>query len=107
MAEDITKPNALDAPENDPGTGIYWFIDSNGRYEQVFIPSITRKRAIDLATDFDVAGRQTLDAYRWVPDRVANVASLTSSRCSGTCQRDIDCIDNACKCINGECRRKS
>jgi hypothetical protein len=114
MAEDITRPETLQGIDEDAeGTGIYWFVDRTGRFEQAFVPSITRRRAIELAEDFDVWARfipppprNRLDAYRWVPNSVDDLASLTSSRCSGDCRRDLDCVNNACRCINGQCRRK-
>jgi len=107
MAEDITKLETLRGIRDDEnGTGIYWFRESTGRFEQVFVPSITRKRAVELADDFSVAGKQKLDAYRWVPNSVEDDLSLLSSSCSGTCNRHLDCVNNACRCIDGECRRK-
>jgi hypothetical protein len=105
MAEDITR-DVRNAHDDDEGTGIYWFKDSKGVYEQVFIPRITRKRANDLASDFETVGKQSLDAYRWVPDQVETAQSLVSKPCGGKCQSDLDCIDNACRCINKRCRRK-
>jgi hypothetical protein len=107
MAEDITRPETLQGiDEDEEGTGIYWFVDRRGRFEQVFVPSITRRRGIELAEDFDVPGNQRLDAYRWVPNSVDDLVSLISSPCSGDCRRDLDCVNNACRCINGQCRRK-
>lgn len=107
MVENITRPETVqNVKEDDEGTGIYWFIDPSDRYEQVFVPRITRKRADELASDFNNAGKQSLDAYRWVPDHVEDAQSLVSKLCGGKCQRDIDCIDNACRCIKGQCRRK-
>jgi hypothetical protein len=107
MMQDITQPDTVvGVHEDDEGTGIYWFIDPNGRIEQVFVPRITRSRANDLAADFQRAGKQSLDAYRWVPDQRANAQSLVSQVCGGSCQSNIDCIDSACRCIRGRCRRK-
>jgi hypothetical protein len=107
MAENITRADALErASNNEMGTGIYWFVDNARRFEQIFVPSITYQRSRELAEDFNLGGRQTLDAYRWVPDKVEDVVSLVSRQCSGSCTRDLDCVDNACRCINGQCRRK-
>jgi hypothetical protein len=107
MTKDITNPDILKkVHENDEGTGIYWLVDANLRYEQSFIPSITRKRANDLAADFGIVGTQELDDYRWIPNQIENIESLVTKPCSGSCKRDIDCVDNACRCIGGQCRRK-
>lgn len=107
MGKDITKPKTLEnVHDEDEGTGIYWFLDPNGQYEQVFVPRIKRQRAHDLASDFDIAGKQKLDAYRWVPDQLEDARSLVSKACGGMCQNNLDCIDNACRCIQGRCRRK-
>ena len=107
MATDLTRPDSADSVEaSQEGTAIYWFVTPDGRYEQVFVPRVIRDRAQDLARDFDQAGRQKLDAYRWVADSVESAASLVSRPCGGSCQRDLDCIDNACRCIRGQCRRK-
>jgi hypothetical protein len=107
MAEDITKPDTVqNHHEDDAGTGIYWFIGQDERYEQVFIPRIKRRRAVELATDFDSPGRQKLEAYRWVPVYVETPESLVGRACGGKCERDIDCVDNSCHCIRGRCRRK-
>lgn len=107
MAKDITRPDTLTGVhDDDEGTGIYWFRDSSGQFEQIFVPSITRSRSHELANDFGTAGKQTLDSCRWVPDQVETVQSLVSRRGGGTCRKDLDCVDNACKCINERCRRK-
>ena len=107
MADDITKPETVEnVHDDDEGTGIYWFVDSSGRNEQVFVPRITRKRAKELASDFEKPGKQTLDAYRWVPDQLESAQSLVAKPCGGKCKKDIDCVDNACRCIKGRCRRK-
>lgn len=106
-AENITKPGSLaNVHEDDEGTGIYWFVDSSGQSEQIFVPRITRTRADELADDFAKAGKQTLDAYRWVPDQLESAQSLVSKSCGGTCRSNLDCVDNACRCIKGRCRRK-
>lgn len=106
-ARDITNPIILDnVHEDDEGTGVYWFIDPSGQYEQVFVPRIKLIRARELADDFSQAGKQKLDAYRWIPDRIEDAQSLVSRPCGGVCQSDIDCVDNACRCIKGRCRRK-
>lgn len=107
MAEDITRSETVqNVHDDDEGTGIYWFVDGSGRVEQIFVPGITRSRSHDLASDFDSAGNQTLDSYRWVPDRVESIQSILSKPCGGTCSRNLDCVDPACKCIRGRCRRK-
>jgi hypothetical protein len=107
MAENITRPDTLsNVHENDEGTGIYWFKDAKDRFEQVFVPRITKQRADELAQDFKSAGNQSLDAYRWVPDQIESAQSLISKPCGGKCQKDIDCVDNACRCIRGRCSRK-
>jgi hypothetical protein len=107
MAENITRPETVqNSHDDDEGTGIYWFVDPSGRYEQVFVPRITSQRAEELASDFDNAGKQTLDAYRWVPDQVESAQTLMGKPCGGKCQQNIDCVDPACRCIRGQCRRK-
>ncbi|MGJ5065221.1 hypothetical protein [Bradyrhizobium oligotrophicum] len=107
MTKDITKPDTVkNAHDDDEGTGIYWFKSPNDMFEQVFIPRITRQRAKELASDFDTAGKQTLDAYRWVPDYVESAQSLVSTPCGGKCKTDLECVDNACRCIEGRCKRK-
>lgn len=105
---DITNRDTLaNVHEDDEGTGIYWFRDDiSGELEQVFVPRIKARRAQDLAEDFRIAGRQRLDAYRWVPDQIQNAQSLVSSSCGGRCQSNIDCLDNACRCIRKRCQRK-
>jgi len=53
MTKDITRPETVkNVHDDDEGTGIYWFVDTSSRYEQVFVPSITRARAIELAAAF-------------------------------------------------------
>src|ERR1700749_2983950 len=89
MAEDITKPDTVvNWPPDDEGTGIYWFMGDDERYEQVFVPRIRRERAAELATDFESPGRQKLDAWRWVPVQVEGVESLVGRACGGKCERD-------------------
>ena len=107
-AQDITNNDTLaNVHEDDEGTGIYWFKDDNtGELEQVFVPRIKAKRAHELAEDFSLAGRQRLDAYRWVPDHIETAQSLVSKPCGGNCSSNIDCVDHACRCIRGRCRRK-
>jgi len=107
-AENITKPNTLtNVHEDDEGTGIYWFKDEySGQLEQVFVPRIKLTRARELADDFSKAGKQRLDAYRWVPDQIESAQSLVSKPCGGSCNKNLDCVDNACRCINGRCQRK-
>jgi hypothetical protein len=105
--KDISRPQTLDhLHDDDEGTGIYWFIDSQGKREQIFVPAIKRDRAKELAKDFAKAGKQKLDAYRWVPDQVEKADSLISRPSGGVCTKDIDCVDNACRCIDGRCQRK-
>jgi hypothetical protein len=107
QTKDITKRKTLtNVHENDEGTGIYWFLDGSGRREQIFVPRVRHERADELAGDFNVAGNQKLEAYRWVPEQIETVQSLVSKPCGGKCQEDIDCVDNACRCIDGQCRRK-
>jgi len=107
MGKDITRQDTLaNVHDDDEGTGIYWFIDQKGEYEQVFVPRIKRQRAQELAVDFDRAGQQSLDAYRWVPEQVESAQTLMSKPCGGSCQTDLDCIDSACRCIRNRCRRK-
>ena len=106
-AEDITRPETVqNVHDEDDGTGIYWFKDPSGQYEQVFVPHVTRKRARELADDFGNPGKQHLDAYRWVTERVESAQSLVSKPCGGICASNLDCVDNACRCIGGRCRRK-
>lgn len=107
MGENITRKDTLDGVAADEqGTGIYWFVDPSGVYEQIFVPSITQERFDELAKDFANPGKQKLDAYRWVPDRLADAGMLAMQSCSGSCLGNVDCIDNACRCIKGQCRRK-
>ena len=110
MANDITKPDTVqNVHEDDEGTGIYWFVDGNGQYDQAFVPDITRQRAKELAEDFEQLGqvsKRKLDAYRWVPRQVESAQSLVGKQCGGKCNTDLDCVDNACRCIKGRCRRK-
>lgn len=107
MVENITRKETLDGVgANDQGTGIYWFVDPSGEYEQIFVPQITRERSDELAKDFDSPGKQKLDAYRWVPEKLGNAGVLIMQSCSGSCQKNVDCIDSACKCIRGQCSRK-
>jgi hypothetical protein len=37
---------------------------------------------------------------------VESAQSLVGKPCGGKCQRNIDCVDNACRCIRGRCQRK-
>jgi hypothetical protein len=108
MAENITRKETLDGVTADEqGTGIYWFIDPKGVHEQIFVPRITQGRFQELAEDLAAPGKQKLDAYRWVPDRANEAGVLVMQSCgSKTCNSNLDCIDNACRCIDGLCRRK-
>ncbi len=107
MAENITRKQTLDGiTADEQGTGIYWFIDPNGVYEQILVPRITQERSEELAEDFANPGKQKLDAYRWVPERVDDAGVLAMQSCGGVCKDSLDCIDNACRCIRGNCRRK-
>ena len=107
MATDITRPNSLiGLGSDDLGTGIYWFLDPRHNYEQVFVPQITLAQSHVLADDFGYSKRQKLDAYRWVPEAANDAASLMAQKCGGKCTRDLECVDSACRCIRGECRRK-
>src|SRR4051794_8719228 len=100
-AKDITRPETLtNIRKDDEGTGIYWFVSPAAEYEQVFVPAIKRQRAEELAADFAFAGKQKLDAYRWVPDKHESAQALIAAPCAGTsCKTDLDCVDNACRCI--------
>jgi hypothetical protein len=111
MADDITKPDQVRGlGRSTQGTGIYWFIDRTGRLRKMFAPRITRDEAGEIAVDLDrlvsgVPGRQGVDAYRWVPERVERADSLISTNCAGgRCRSDLDCFDNACHCHNGSCQ---
>jgi hypothetical protein len=107
MAEDITQPETLvDILPDELGTGIYWFVDPQQQYEQIFIPKITIARSHILARDFSSYKEQFLDAYRWVPESFLDAAALMTQKCGGKCNRHVDCVDSACRCIRGECRRK-
>lgn len=107
MAENITRKDTLDGVAVDAqGTGIYWFINLSGEHEQIFVPRITQERLEELAKDFDRPGKQKLDAYRWVPDKLEDAGALVMQSCGGSCKSDLDCIDSACRCIKGQCRRK-
>lgn len=110
MAQDLTRKDSLEfVGPNKFGTGIYWFVEEHHgprQFEQVFIPQITLLRSRLLAEDFSTLGRQRLDAYRWVSDKVQAIESLVTSSCAGNCHDDVDCVDNACRCIDRECRRK-
>jgi hypothetical protein len=106
MADDLTKGDVLErARDEDEGTGIYWFIDQRtGQPQKMFIPRITHTRADELARDLDRPGRQVVDAYRWVPDYVERADSLVNTVCGGRCNSDLDCVNNACRCINNICQ---
>lgn len=107
MAENITRTDTLGGVDVDAkGTGIYWFVDPSGEYEQIFVPQITQERLEELAKDFERAGKQKLDTYRWVPETLENAGALVMQSCGGSCKGDLDCIDSACRCIKGQCRRK-
>jgi len=104
---DLTHADwAANAHPNDEGTAIYWLVDPDGNFEQMFVPSVTLSRARDLATQLMTMQNWKLDAFRWVPDHVENVTSLVRRRCGGRCQGDLDCVNNSCRCIHGRCRRK-
>jgi hypothetical protein len=103
-AVDVTKPDAERFPPNAGGTGIYWFINPTG-VRKIFVPRVTREAAADLARDLDRPGPQVLDSYRWVPDAVERADSLVMTICSGAqCRSDINCRDNACRCIANICQ---
>jgi hypothetical protein len=104
---DITKKEQVrDHEPLEEGTGIYWFVDDAGRVEKLFAPRVTRARAGQIATDLAGPGRpQSLDAYRWIPERVEGADKLISTQCAGgRCASDSDCFDNACHCVRGFCQ---
>jgi hypothetical protein len=104
MADNITKPQHLRGPSAQ-GTGIYWLNASTGHVLKLFVPRITSEQAGQIATDLErPGGTQGLDAYRWVPDDVETADSLISTLSGARCRSDIDCRDNACKCINNICQ---
>ena len=116
----LTKPEWTTHAHDDErlGTAILWLIDQSGTYEQLFIPSVSYQRTgmivAALGTGPMIA-RQDLvgsnfqlrfDAVRWVPNDIMNVSRLLESSCGGRCSGDIECVDPACRCIGGQCRRK-
>lgn len=108
MGLDLTRPDDLaKVQENDDGTGIYWFKSPDETIEQIFIPRITKSRFDELVDDLKKAGKQLLDAYRWVPESVATPEGLVARRGGGKCKSDLDCIDSSCRCIKGRCLQKS
>ena len=108
MASDLTNQDDLNgAHEDDDGTGIYWFKSPDGRVEQIFVPRIKKSRFDELVDDLKSAGKQTLDAYRWVPERTATPEILVARRGGGKCKSDVDCVDSSCRCIKGRCLQKS
>jgi hypothetical protein len=107
MANDITNSDHVRGLDpSAKGTGIYWFIDPQGGVQKMFTPRVTRELAGLIADDLDrPGGRQELDAYRWVPDRVEGADSLINTLCAGArCRSDTDCRDTACHCINNMCQ---
>lgn len=108
MGADLTSQADLDKThQDDEGTGIYWFKSQDDKIEQIFIPRINKRRFDELVEDFKQAGKQSLDAYRWVPERVAAPEVLVARRAGGKCKNDLDCIDSSCRCINGRCLQKT
>lgn len=106
MAQDLTRAAVTAAAHpDDAGTGIYWFRDDAGRYEQAFVPDLTLARARTLAANLATADGRELDAYRWVPNQVASAQSLIAAECGGRCSSDNNCVDAACRCLEGRCRR--
>ena len=104
---DLTRPDWIkNAHPNDGGTAIYWVLDQSGNYEQLFAPNVTHARAVEMANQLSTMSAGSVDAYRWVPDQVEDASSLVKSVCGGRCTRDLDCVNNACRCIQGHCRRK-
>jgi hypothetical protein len=116
----LTKPEWITHAEDDErlGMAIIWLIDQSGSYEQLFIPSVSYRRTgmivAALGTD-PMTAREDLvggnfqlrfDAVRWIPNDVMNVSRLLESSCGGRCDADIECVDPACRCIGGKCRRK-
>lgn len=108
MAENITRTETFnDVKADELGTGIYWFVDPSGVYEQIFVPRITQERFDELAKDFASPGKQKLHSYRWVPDSLEDAGVLAMQPCSSvSCRSNVDCVDNACICIKGKCSRK-
>jgi hypothetical protein len=107
MADDVTKPEHLRGIEpSTRGTGIYWFINTAGNVEKFFVPRINREQAGAIAADLArPGGARTLDAYRWVPERVESADSLIATMCQpARCSSDTDCTDNACHCTQGFCQ---
>jgi hypothetical protein len=103
--------------QNELGTAIIWLIDQASAYEQLFVPTVTLRRTLSLIAAFGARPLEAkpdlvpefelrFDAFRWVPNRVADAAKLMESKCGGRCQVELDCVDTACRCIRGTCRRK-
>ena len=105
---DLTDYETLGSTGNqDLGTGIYWFVTEERRYEQVFVPDLTLESFHGLATSFGIMSLYRLDAYRWVPQWRNSADALIMQTCGGkACTSDLDCVDSACRCIEGRCRRK-
>lgn len=105
--KDLTRPDWINSTHpNDEGTAIYWLLDQNGNYEQLFLPGVTRVRAEEIANQLNTMNNWTPDAYRWVPNQVEDISSLVRTQCGGRCNSDIDCVNNACRCTQNRCRRK-
>src|SRR5213083_3072948 len=93
--KDLTDPDARSkAHPDDEGTAIFWLIDQNNTYEQLFAPGVTRARAEEIANELNTMNPWQLDAYRWVPDYVADASSLVAARCGGRCNSDLECVNN-------------
>lgn len=101
-------PNDFEPHPNDLGTEIIWIKNSSsGKYEQLFVPRITRSAGDAVARGLGgTTNDWGTDAYRWVPETIATPQNLMGSSCGGKCIEDDDCVDWACRCIEGQCRRK-
>jgi hypothetical protein len=105
-AVDITNPRTLEgATDQASGTGIYWFTDGSGKMRQLFVPYIKREDAEQIAGDLDTLPRGNVDAYRWVPESFQDGRTLIQAKSGGLCRTDNDCVNPACRCISGECKR--
>ena len=105
---DLTRLETLEKTgDQDLGTGIYWFVREERKYEQVFVPDLTLESFRGLAASFGIMSSYRLDAYRWVPQWQESADALIMQTCGGNaCTSDLECVDSACRCIEGRCRRK-
>jgi hypothetical protein len=104
-SKDITATNSI-VGDDDSGTGVYWLNDAKGTQERVFVPDITLARAKQLADQLDTLQSGDLESFRWIPEKEHSFISLTQSKCGGQCVSNFDCVNPACRCIDGICSAK-